>query len=358
MTTRERILCALRGEETDRFPVWLKIPGGWQQQQPAPYRDLAGLDLLVALGCDPMAHVGVPCREEHPHVRVQAEESNGVRTTVLETPDGTLTSRETYDPSSTSWHPTKFFAETPEELSALRWRFRDTTYTVDGKAVEEAKGRQARLAGAGAVTISGAGPSPLMELMQHTCGPVASVYLMVDVPELFREVIDLMHEDRMRSLRARMPFEQADTFWMTENTSTTLISPTMFRELCMPQLAACGNLALEHGRIPVHHMCGKLNALLELIDELPAMANEAFTTPPLGDTTLAEGRTRMPSKALIGGTNATLWLQPAEVIVSTVAADVAACPDRRRIFLTTAGVMPPSVTAEKAVRVVEEFKRL
>jgi uroporphyrinogen-III decarboxylase len=110
--------------------------------------------------------------------------------------------------------------------------------------------------------------------------------------------------------------------------------------------------------IPVHHMCGTLNALLEQIDTLPALANEAYTTRPLGDVSLAEGRRRMPSKALIGGTNATLWMASAERIVEEVAADLDQCPDRRKIFLTSAGVLPPCATFEKSRRVVEALKSL
>jgi hypothetical protein len=88
------------------------------------------------------------------------------------------------------------------------------------------------------------------------------------------------------------------------------------------------------------------------------MANEAFTTPPLGDVTLADGRARMPSKALIGGTNATLWMEPAETIIRTVADDLAACPDRRKIFLTSAGVLPAGVSLDKARQVTDGLKRL
>ena len=66
----------------------------------------------------------------------------------------------------------------------------------------------------------------------------------------------------------------------------------------------------------------------------------------------------MPSKALIGGTNAALWLQPVEAIVRAVAADLAACPDRRRIFLTSAGVLPPSVSFAKAKAAVAAFRQL
>ena len=178
------------------------------------------------------------------------------------------------------------------------------------------------------------------------------------MPEVFEEMIALMHEDAMRDLRARLPYQKADTFWISENTSTTLISPDLFREYCMPHLRAFGDLALEHGLIPVHHMCGTLNVLLEMIDALPAMVNEAFTTRPLGDASLAEGRERMPSKALIGGTNATLWMAPEDEIIGTVEEDLANCANRRGIFLTSAGVLPSLVSFEKAKRVVEAFKEM
>ena len=197
-----------------------------------------------------------------------------------------------------------------------------------------------------------------MNLVEHLCGPVDWVYHMADAPDVFEEMLEIMHGDRLRYLKATLPHVPADTFWLTENTSTTLISPDVFRRYCMPHLQEYGELVLENDIIPVHHMCGTLNALLEMIDELPAVANEAYTTRPLGDCSLSEGRKRMPSKALIGGTNATLWLEPVSIIVATVEQDLAACPDRRKIFLTSAGVLPSPVPFDKAEAVVEELKRL
>lgn len=359
MTTRERIFAALRGEEVDRFPVWLKMANDtWRTTQPERHRSMDSLALLREAGCDVMLGVGLKVHTDAPHVTRSVERLDGRRVTTVETPDGVLTGEERRDPQTLSWHPTRLMVETAEDLRRLRWLLTDTSYTVDPESASRAAGRQKELEAEDVVTTSGVGPSPLMDLIQHVCGPVTTIYLMHDEPELFREVLSLMHADRMRFLRARLPRECADTFWMSENTSTTLISPAMFEELCVPYLAEHGELIREHGLVPVHHMCGTLNALLEMIDALPAMANEAYTTRPLGDVSLAEGRRRMPSKALIGGTNATLWLEPVETIVETVAADIAACPDRRRIFLTSAGVLPPPVTFDKARKVVEAFKTL
>jgi len=359
MTSRERIFAALRGDEVDRFPVWLKMLGNdWRKAQPEPYRTLPADELLRRSGCDRMLGCGTPCRVERPHVRTRVTVTEHHRTVCHETPDGTLTYVEQQDPVTESWHPVVYPVKGVEDLRAFRWLFKGVRAHVDPAQADAARARQAQLASTHAVTTTGIGPSPLMSLIEHDAGPENTFYLMADEPELFDETVELMHAARMTELRDRLPHEVSDTFWLTENTSTTLISPALFKRYCVPQLRNYGDLIVEHGPIAVHHMCGRLNDLLETIDGLPAQANEAYTTRPLGDLSLAEGRRRMPSKALIGGTNATLWLEPAETIIEAVAADVAACPDRRRIFLTSAGVLPPLVPFEKARRVIEGFKRL
>ena len=359
MTTRERITAFLDGDDVDRFPVWLKMANPtWRTTQPEPYKSMSDIELLRHAGCDPMVGLGISTRKEAPHIQTVIEEEDGIRVTRISTPDGELRGEEKVDPYTCSWHPIVFMAETSEDLKKLCWAFMDTDYTADPDSAERALRKMKEYCRDDVFTTAGIGPSPFMNLLQHLSGPVSTIYLMQDEPDMFREVVDLMHRDRIRQLKAVLPANPADTFWLIENTSTTLLSPDIFREFCMPFLREYSELILEHEIYPVHHMCGTLNALLELIDQLPAAANEAFTTSPLGDVSLAEGRTRMPSKALIGGTNATLWLDPVDKIVSTVAADIAACPDRRKIFLTSAGVLPPPVSFEKAKQVVEELKRL
>lgn len=359
MTNRGRVFATFNGEDVDRFPVWLKMANStWRAAQPEPFKSMDAVELLRACGCDALVGCGVGAKRTSPHVKETVESLRGLVRTVVETPDGTLVSERRLDSSGTSWHPTAFMADTPDKLAALRWLYRDTEYSVDENEAAQAAAKQKEYEEADIVTNSGCGPSPVMDMVEHVCGPENTFFFLTDEPELFREVVALMHADRMRMLAALMPHVAADTFWISENTSTSLISPSIFREFCMGHLADYARLAMEHGTIPVHHMCGTLNALLEMIDELPAPVNEAYTTRPLGDVSLAEGRKRMPSKALMGGTNATLWLKPPEAIVAEVAQDIAQCPDRRKIFLTSAGVLPPPVTFEKAKEVVEGFKRL
>ena len=358
MTSRERILATIRGEEVDRFPVWLKMGGAWQTSQPDEVQRMNGRELLEATGCDLFMGAGLHADRRTPHVKHTEDRQNGTIKRAWETPDGTLTGTFRVDPVTGAGHPTEYPVKNLDDLRMLRWEYTDVEYAVDPDKLAAHVQRQNEMEEMGAATTAGIGPSSLMNLIEHWAGPENTVYAMVDDKELFDETIELMHQDRCKQLEAMLPPSKTDTFWMTENTSTTLLSPQLFEEYCMPQLTVYGNMILENGLMPVHHMCGKLNALLEMIDKLPAMANEAYTTRPVGDASLAEGRTRMPTKALIGGTNATLLLEGTETIINAVAEDIAACPDRRKIFLTSAGVLPATVSIEKAKKLVDGLKSL
>ena len=103
-------------------------------------------------------------------------------------------------------------------------------------------------------------------------------------------------------------------------------------------------------------MCGLLKDLLPDLNEVPASAFEAFTSPTLGNTSLADGRSACPEKCLIGGTNAMLWTRPAERIIAKIEADLDELPHHRGIVVTSAGVMPPLCEPETIKRVCQWIK--
>ena len=96
--------------------------------------------------------------------------------------------------------------------------------------------------------------------------------------------------------------------------------------------------------------------LIDLDQAIPAASIEAYTAPTLANTRLVEGRTRAPSKCLVGGTTCMTWLRPIDEIKAFIAGELDACPDHRRIVLTTAGVAPPACPAE-TFRAVGEWIR-
>jgi uroporphyrinogen-III decarboxylase len=143
---------------------------------------------------------------------------------------------------------------------------------------------------------------------------------------------------------------------MTENTSTSIISPDQYRAYPQKHLAEYVEVLGAAGKRTCFHMCGLLTDILADIAALGATAWEAFTSPPVGNTRLADGRAAAPEVCLIGGTNAALWTRPADEIIAEIERDLDALPHHRGVVVTSAGVMPPACAPETIRAVCEWVK--
>jgi uroporphyrinogen-III decarboxylase len=351
MTRKERFERALRCEEVDRIPFWVK--GFGQECRKAwgePYESMPELELADRLDLDHMAGGPSPVVCTNDRVTVHTEKKDGRRTTCFETPDGTLTEVYGYDAPSCSWHPLEFPIKTRADLRAARHLYDGNQFRLDEDVLPKCRARLREVGGRG-IVMAGMGISPWMNLIQHQIGPEQSYYFLLDYPDETRELIDLMHDERLRYLRCLLGNCPYDYVVSVENTSTTLLSPAVFETYCWQHLMDYGRLIVEAGVNHVMHMCGKLRALLPKIEELPALAIEAYTSPPVGDTTLADRAALCPSKGIIGGTSAALWIRPASEICEAIEREFAEAGTHLGVVLTSAGVLPPSVTIEKVEQV-------
>ncbi len=346
MTSRARLLAAYRGEEVDRLPFWAKVTNGtWRRSQPAEVRAWTDRQLLDFIHADGLFHVPRAAHLRRPRVEQSAHRENGTRVIVTRTPDGQMVERWGHDPVTGTWHPIEFPVKGPEDLARYRWAWTGVEPEADAEAVETGR-RRAREIGERGMALSGWGTSPLMHLVEHVAGPVELHYLLQDLPDEMDALIEMMHAGCLALVRAVAEATPGDAVVSVENTSTTLISPAQFARYCHGHLVDYGRAIEAAGRMHELHMCGKTRALLPQIDTIPASSIEAFTAPTLGDTRLVDGRTRAPSKTLVGGTRVNTWLEPVEDIGAYIETELAACPDHRRIVLTTAGVAPPACRAE------------
>ena len=358
LTRKERFERSLRCEEVDRLPFWVKIFGpSYRNLQQPQYRDMPELELVDALELDHMAGGPVPVRRHNDRVTERGERNNGDRTSWIDTPDGTLRQVDSFDAGSHSWHPTEYPVKTVGDLKALRHRYEHTRYEFDPDLVEKARQRLEQVGDRGIVSC-GMGTSPLMELIQHVIGPDQVYFFLVDYPEEMAELIQIMHQDRRRHLRAVAEHSLYDYIMSGENTSTTLLSPALFEQYPWRHLNEYAGICAEHGKVHLLHMCGKLRELLPRIDELPSAAIEAYTSPTVGDTSIADRVRLCPHTAIIGGTNAALWMRPADEICATIESDLHEAGTMRGCVLTSAGVMPPAARIEKIAKVREFCKGL
>ena len=356
MTSRQRLLAAYHGEEVDRLPYWAKVANStWRAGQPEDIAGWSNEELLDFIHADGLFGAGHGVSVTPPHVSVDRKREGNLETRVTHTPDGDLAEVWSFDPYTESWHPTEFPVKTREDIGLFRWVYTDLDLRVNEQAADQSQA-WCREIGERGVTFCGWGTSPLMHLVEHVIGPIGTHYMLHEYPDEMDELIELMHAANVKLARAVAQNTHTDIVCSVENTSTSLISPTQFRKYCLRHLRDYGAEVESAGKMHELHMCGHTLALLEDIDTVPASSIEAYTSPTLGNTRLVDGRTWAPSKTLVGGTNVNTWLWPLQRIQEYVVDELEACPDNRRIVLTTAGVAPPGCPADK-FRAVGEWIR-
>jgi uroporphyrinogen-III decarboxylase len=198
------------------------------------------------------------------------------------------------------------------------------------------------------------GESPLMHFVEHLAGVENAHYLLYDAPDGVFDLFEAMHEHLTAKTTMVCEITEADMVAFIENTSTTLISPTQYRSIDLPHLVTYARIARDHSRRFALHMCGFLKDILPDVDKVGASVFEAFTSPPVGNTPFAVGREQCPDVCLIGGTNASLWLEPAAGIIEEIDRSLSELPHHRGIVVSSAGVMPPACPPE-TIQAVREF---
>jgi len=335
MTPKERIIAAMKFEPVDRLPFWPKLFGVYETRWGRPetyFHDLIGSDRVAWL-------FGASFSETRKHT-AYSELRDGDNTECrYETDHGTLRMRLRYG------HPVEHPVKTKQDIEIMACWFRDAEVTFDPARLEASTRRYAEF-GQKAFIIDDMGESSLMRFIEYLAGIEQGHYLIHDYPGEVEDLFDAMHRNLLRRFEISAEHSPADSLHLTENTSTTLISPEQYDRFCFPQISAYGHIAKRAGRMLMLHMCGHLKKLLPRLSQLPATSFEAFTTPPVGNTTLRDGREGCPDKCLVGGTNAALWMQPAETIIAALEEQLAQLPHHRGLFLSSAGVMPPACSPE------------
>ena len=347
MTSRQRLLAAYGGREVDRLPYWAKVANStWLLSQPEEIRKLSARELLDYIYADGIFYAPGGIAVTRPHVSTQATRKDNTEVRVTHTPDGDLVEKWAHDPYTGSWHPAEFPVKGLQDIQRLRWAYKDVKIEPDAGQIDNGRRLRTDIGERGILT-TGWGTSPLMDLVEHIVGPVNTPLMLFDHPEEMDELIDLMHRSCLARAGAVARYTAADAVVSVENTSTTLISPQQFEKYCYRHLCDYGRAIEAEGQMHELHMCGHTRVLLPMINSIPAASMEAFTSPPLGNTRLVDGRTAAASKTLVGGTNVNVWLWPLQRIKQYVIDELAACRDNRRIVLTTAGIAPPGCPAEK-----------
>jgi uroporphyrinogen-III decarboxylase len=160
------------------------------------------------------------------------------------------------------------------------------------------------------------------------------------------ELLGVMHRRNCEyyETAAAGPGEVVRSF---EDTSTTLVSPELYRRWCLRQLQEYRDICHAHGKLFVPHMCGLLRGVLPELAETGLDGIEALTPPPLGDCPVSLAREKLgPEVTLIGG------LDPTQFVGAT--------PDRTRLmirhYLSQAGDGRRMVLGHEEIHIRADFE--
>ncbi len=356
MTPKERWLAAIQMKPVDRLPFWPKLDGAYPKAQDEPFRDMDLNKIHNWIGSDKHTGIAGCIKEVRKLTAVETTRNDGTMITVFQTPSRKLQQISQFDAPSNSWHPTEFPVKTLEDIHAMTEIFKDVVAEPDSNELQKAK-EQSKAIGQDALTTNGIGESPLMYWVEWLAGVENAHFLLSDYKEDVEALFDAIHAVLMEKTRILCEHSPADVFYLIENTSTTLISPNQYRQYCARHVADYAHVTKSEGRNLILHMCGHLRALLPDLNQIPVQAFEAFTSHPLGNTSLPDGRNACPDKCLIGGTNAILWTKETDQIIAELEKDLEELPHHRGIVVTSAGVMPPLCKPDTIRRVCEWVKQ-
>lgn len=304
LTRRENMLRVLRGD----VPEWLPVTGHCDPYN-QPSRDGMDPELAEALGevrwggtatiafsrylgLDIMDWFGTPAvRITRRNVEVEQVVDGDITTRTWHTPAGDLREviRVCRDPSgavSSNWieHPVK----SPADLDALAAIHEDELIELDQAGVERSRER-AELIGNDGIVLGPMAGTPLGMMYRVYSGVATLAYLWADARQALLECFSVMEANYLRRVKIGVA-SALDAVVSVDDTSTTAISPGMFETCNLDLTNARADAAHAGGKLYFHHSCGLIRDLLGLYSQTRMDAVHAFTVPPVGNVTIAEGR--------------------------------------------------------------------
>jgi len=299
MTSRERMLAAIRNGEPDRVPV----APDFSEMIPCrltgkPFWDVyinaspplwkAYIEAVKYFGTDGWfiygyLHFKTENRVETSSRIVSRTRERIVQQVTYRTPAGDLSSETTYyidNPPTRTVKPVKDVVQDFEKLRYLYPRIID----YDKTQLEAMRSELGELGVLG-VTIGYPGFQQWFPMVENPLEKLTYAYY--DHPELIEEW--RLMEDKQCQRRMEMILEAKPDFVLLGGSgSITLQSPSLFRRLSLPTIKKLTYMAKQAGIPTMLHSCGKEKALVEMCAEHTHLnCVNPLEPPPMGDCDLA-----------------------------------------------------------------------
>jgi len=302
MTSKERMLCALRRERPDRLPAsvhqWLgyhleKYLGGI-----TPLQAFRRFGLDAALASCPQIERRSPDWQVD-ITRTTTPEGYTLQRTTYTTPKGSLSTTHEIRPTTT-W-VTEHLIKQPEDVELLRYRPVPLLDRARLTAEYDALGDDGIMRGF-VIGIQGGCWQDASELY----GLQKLILAAHRDPAWVHRFLGILQEQKLRWIEESLAGAKFDLIETGGGaSSSTCISPKLHAEFCLPYDRAQHDAIHAVGLPAVYHTCGGMMPILELIADNHCDASETLTPPGMGgDADPPEVKRRIGGRVcLIGGVN-------------------------------------------------------
>lgn len=305
MNGRDRLLAALHNQKADRLPCQVH---NWMSYYLNHY--LGGKNAYEAyefFGMDPVIYTNPGYRySEDSLARWQVRQHdlgtvNGVKTTkiTIETPGGTLTCTR-QDNQFTGWL-TEHYIKNSADFDIWH-QYLPMPVEVDWSPVIHAKnkiGNQGIVRG----SYFDFGQGSPWQSLAYLFGTTELIMAALDDPDWTHSALRIMLDKKLRviELGGKIELDLIETGGGAG--SSTVISPSLHEEFCLPYDRKQHEALRLHGAKTVYHLCGGIMPLLDIVVQNGADGLETMTPQGIGgDCILSECTRRIGDKMFfIGG---------------------------------------------------------
>lgn len=317
MTSRERMMTALRGGVPDRVPccpdisnmVPCRLTGKpfWEIYLNAnpplwrAYLDAVryyGMDGWFMEGCIQYKTAYIPETETRDYIK----DGRHVRRFVAHTPYGDLEQEYTCFEADSPTFTEKYIKDFKEDFKKFKYLFPDIV-GYDDSCFQ----MQKKELGEDGIMGVGVFPPGFQIFLNYFHGNLEAVtYAYYDEPELFGELTELFDRQAMQQMEM-IAEVRPDSILTGGSGSITLQSEELWRELSLPTIKKLTAMSRQAGIISGIHSCGKEEYLVRVCaEETDLNYVNPLEIPPMGDCNLKEIKQKYGKKlALMGNLHTT-----------------------------------------------------
>lgn len=346
MTSKQRILSALKGEEIDHVP-WSPFLAYYWEHQSKEVQEGGQVKFLEGIGADPLirgAEDILPVTIKYEKSNVYEVKNKGEIRKFYETPVGTIT--ELYIEAPGTWFQKEHSIKTTDDLRVLKYLHDDMYFTDNFEELN----RKIREYGERALMVPIIGvnrKTAFQSLLEQWFGTEALVYAVFDYRDQIDECLKSMRKASVEYLKIAVESE-GEAFISWEDTSTTNINPAWFLDFIAPEINDWCDIIHGKDKLYFHHACGHLDALVDLIAETEIDALESISPPPTGNIAIQKAREVLPERiAIIGGIEPVIFERESLDFVLDYTRKLLDDMKGSRYILANSDSCPPGVSLEK-----------